>query len=80
MLHDSVAEDGVMKMTPLEAAHIPSQSEIAFEPGGAHIMLMDLQRPLVEGEQLPLALVFERIVRVEVTARKGGLAARESPD
>ncbi len=80
MLHDSVVEDGVMKMTPLEAADIPSQSEFALEPGGAHIMLMDLQQPLVEGEQLSLTLVFERAGPIEIIAQIGGLAAKEPPN
>lgn len=80
MLHNSAIDDGVMKMTPLGAADIPSRGEVAFEPGGAHIMLMDLQQPLVEGEQLPLILVFERAGPIEIIAQIGGLAAKEPPD
>jgi copper(I)-binding protein len=39
---------------------------LALQPGGAHIMLMDLQEPLSEGEVLVLTLTFERAGEVTV--------------
>ena len=55
----SAGSDGVMQMRPVDDVFIPPGSSVAFEPGGYHVMLIDLQRPLVEGEDgmLPEAVV-----------------------
>lgn len=40
---------------------------VAFEPGGYHVMLMDLAAPLEAGDEFELILTFERADPVEVT-------------
>ena len=80
MLHDSIEQDGVMKMTPLDALDILPGSQVTLEPGGKHIMLMDLRQPLVEGRRLPLKLTLERTGIIEVVARIGSLAAERPPE
>ena len=48
-LHEHVHAEGLMKMQ--QATHIviePGES-VALEPGGYHIMLINLQQPLVDG-------------------------------
>jgi copper(I)-binding protein len=39
-----------------------------LKPGGEHIMLLGLNRPLQEGESFPLTLNFERAGPLSVTA------------
>ncbi|MBX9756541.1 MAG: copper chaperone PCu(A)C, partial [Pseudomonadaceae bacterium] len=45
---------------------IPAGGEAKFAPGGNHLMLFGLQKPLVAGERFPLTLEFEKAGKVEV--------------
>ncbi|QIE57620.1 copper chaperone PCu(A)C [Pikeienuella piscinae] len=65
-LHESLQEDGVMKMRAVEGLPLPEDGAIEMAPGGYHIMLMGLHRPLVEGESVPITLVFESGAELEV--------------
>ncbi|MFM8338653.1 MAG: copper chaperone PCu(A)C, partial [Fluviibacter sp.] len=40
-----------------------------LKPGGYHVMLIDLKRPLVPGEKLPIKLMFEKAGEVTVEAK-----------
>ena len=65
-LHNHTMEGGVMKMRRVEAVDIVPGKASILEPGGLHVMLMGLERPLVDGESFPLTLNFERAGSVEV--------------
>jgi len=47
----------------------------AFEPGAIHLMLLDLNRPLKEGESFTGTLNFERAGTVNVTFEVKGIGA-----
>ena len=62
-------EDGVMRMREIEAIDLAAGSALKMRPGaGFHLMLIDLARPLKEGETFPLTLKFEKAGTVEVKA------------
>ena len=65
-LHESRMEDGVMRMRRVEELLVPSGGEVALRPGGYHLMLLNLHRPLTAGDTVPLFLEFERSGRIEV--------------
>ncbi len=66
-LHTHIMQDGVMTMTEIAGGvEIPADGAAEFAPGGNHIMLMGLKAPLVEGEVLPLTLVFVKAGRIPV--------------
>ncbi|MCW3480756.1 copper chaperone PCu(A)C [Neisseriaceae bacterium JH1-16] len=69
-LHQNLNQNGVMKMRELKdgLAIAPGQT-VTLQPGGAHLMLMNLAKPLKNGEHFPLTLTFKRAgkVTVEVT-------------
>ena len=67
-MHDSQMQDGVMRMRPADAALIPAGGELALQPGGMHVMLMDLPGPLIKGGRLRLILRFEKAGPVEAEA------------
>lgn len=67
-LHKAEEKDGMMTMAPVEAVEIPAGGLAELEPGGFHIMLFDLARPLNEGDRLELTLEFERAGEVAVSA------------
>ena len=53
-------ETGVMTMIHVEDGFaIPEGAQFTMERGGAHVMLMGLNRSLVQGDTVPIALTFE---------------------
>jgi copper(I)-binding protein len=66
-LHESVEENGVALMRPLQAPVIPAGGMLEMKPGGAHLMLMGLLAPLKEGASVPLILHFEAAGSVPVS-------------
>lgn len=59
--HETVEQDGVAQMRPLEKGlSVAGGETVVLAPGGLHIMLMGLKGPLKAGEVLPLTLVFEK--------------------
>jgi copper(I)-binding protein len=65
-LHKHTMEGGLMRMRPAGAIEIAPGASAVLQPGGLHIMLMELTQPLVEGNSFPLTLNFERAGSVEV--------------
>ena len=66
-IHLTVESDGVMKMREAEAGvAIPAGQSVEFRPGGYHVMLMGLKRPLTAGESFPLALTFDKAGQVQI--------------
>src|SRR5450830_245887 len=53
-IHSMTMDNGVMKMRELESLAIPAGKMINLAPGGMHLMLMGLKKPLKVGEQLAL--------------------------
>ncbi|WP_038051361.1 copper chaperone PCu(A)C [Thioalkalivibrio sp. ALJ1] len=63
-LHDHEEDEaGVMRMREVEAIIIPAKRSVSLEPGGLHVMLIDLKEPLAEGQE----------VRVKLHTRTGEL-------
>jgi hypothetical protein len=58
-VHEMSMDNGVMKMRAIPRLDLPAGKTVALKPGGYHIMLMDLKKPLKKGESLPLTLKFE---------------------
>ena len=57
----STTIDGVMQMRELvDGLPIPAGETVTLMPGGYHVMLMDLKRPLKQGETVTVTLRFEK--------------------
>lgn len=66
-LHMSVVKDNVASMHALpDGVVIPAQSAAEFDPGGMHIMLFGLKKPLKEGEFFKGTFTFEKAGKIEV--------------
>ncbi len=66
-LHSMEVTDGIMKMRPVpDGISILAGQTVALEPGGYHIMFLDLTGPIEEGARVPLTLTFEKAGAVEV--------------
>lgn len=59
-IHAMSMSGGVMKMRPLTRLELPGDRAVELTPGGYHLMLMNVAKPLKEGEQVPLTLTIER--------------------
>jgi copper(I)-binding protein len=66
-VHEMTNEGGVMKMRPLsKGLVIPAGGTVKLEPGGYHLMLLKLKKPLTAGQRFKATLVFEKAGPVEV--------------
>ena len=69
---DETAMDmGAMVMQQIMALDLPAGETVNLEPGGYHVMLIDLAEPLVEGESFEVTLDFAEAedLTVEVVVR-----------
>lgn len=58
-LHTHLNEAGVMKMRQVPAIEIKAGGEALLQPGGLHIMLIDLKAPMQEGDNIAITLGFD---------------------
>jgi len=76
-IHEMKMEGDVMKMNALpDGLVIPAGGSVALEPGGYHLMFMDLVGPLVEGRSITVTLTFEKAGTVDVVLPIGSPAAK----
>lgn len=57
-VHESYEENGMRGMRPARAPTIAPDSTLYLEPGGLHIMLMNLNRSLAAGDSVSVQLEF----------------------
>jgi copper(I)-binding protein len=77
-MHEMSTEGGVMKMRPLpKGLEIPAGATIKLEPGGYHLMLLKLKKPLVQGQRYKATLVFEKAGSVDVEFEIRALGANQ---
>jgi copper(I)-binding protein len=58
VLHQTRNDGGVMRMLSVANIPLPSGQRVALKPGGYHIMLVGLVKPLKPGDKFPLSLTF----------------------
>ena len=58
---------GMTGMQTVDSVDIPAGGTVNFEPGGFHVMLTGLAKPLVLGQQFDITLDFEKAGAVKVT-------------
>ncbi len=80
-IHEVVTEGGQSRMQEKAGGlEIPAGGHVDLKPGGYHIMLMDLERPLKEGETIQVTLRFERAgeITIDVPVRSYDTESEES--
>lgn len=58
-IHEMAMVGNVMRMRPIVSLDLPPGSTVELKPGGHHMMLMDLKRPLAAGEKIKVELRLE---------------------
>lgn len=76
-LHDMAVEGGIMRMRAApQGFEVPAGGALTLAPGGKHVMLTGLNRPLKDGDRVDLTLRFARAGAVKadfhVMKRPGG--------
>ncbi|EXL02143.1 membrane protein [Brucella anthropi] len=78
-IHKMEMSDGIMKMRPVpDGMVISAGGKIELAPGGYHLMLIDLVKPIKEGDMVPVTLQFELAGSVEVEFAAGALGQAQS--
>ena len=68
-VHTMRMRDGMMAMEPLQLPiPVGAGAELIFRPGGAHIMLVDLDAPIREGDRVTVTIQFAKTGAVAVVA------------
>ncbi len=72
-IHTTREVDGLMRMTPLSTLEVPAGGSAVLEPGGTHLMLLDLDGMPAAGESRELCLSSDQGQRACTSAevRKG---------
>jgi len=78
-VHEMTMDHGVMKMRPVtNGLEIKPGSTVELKPGGGHLMLTGLKKPLVRGEQVKGTLTFEKAGSVELNYAVKGIGEESS--
>ena len=54
-----LGDDGMHRMREVEQIDVPAGGDTVLQPGGLHVMLIDLAAPLKAGDQVELTLVYD---------------------
>lgn len=65
-LHTHNRESDRLKMQPTAPIEIPAGGEVRLEPGGPHLMLIGLEKSLMDGEHFPVVLKFQNAGEISV--------------
>ena len=57
-LHESKMTNGVMEMNAVDGVDIAAGKSVTLKPGGMHVMMMKIAKPIVVGDKVPLTLTF----------------------
>jgi hypothetical protein len=73
--HTMEMKGDVMRMREVKGYEVPARGSFELKPGGAHLMLVEIKRPLKEGERVPLVLRFEKAGEVKTELAVQGMGA-----
>jgi periplasmic copper chaperone A len=77
-LHTMSMDNGVMIMRQIKDLPLPKGQTVSLKPGGLHVMLIDLNGQIKDGDKVPLTLTVrdangkEQKLDVELAARQMG--------
>ncbi|HTI83020.1 MAG TPA: copper chaperone PCu(A)C [Acetobacteraceae bacterium] len=78
-LHQTINDNGVMKMRSVPSMPIEPGRTVTLAPQGTHIMLMDLKQSLAEGDSFPITLTFEKAGTITAEAKVAKAGATVAP-
>jgi hypothetical protein len=79
-IHRTTEEGGVSRMRPEKTVVLPARGTVKAQPGGLHLMLVGLKRPLQAGTTYPLTLRFKNAGAVTVQVKVEAIGASDSDE
>ena len=79
-VHEMKMEGSTMKMREVDKVELPAGKSVKLAPGGYHLMLLELKKPLPAGAAVPLTLFIagrdgkRSTVEIKAEVRKLGMA------
>lgn len=73
-MHEMKMDSGTMKMREVEQIACVPGKTTELAPGGFHIMLMNVHKPVKEGDHIALDLVFENKQNKKMTVKVDAVA------
>jgi copper(I)-binding protein len=78
-----MGDDGMHRMREVEQVEVRAGGEAVLQPGGLHVMLINLTAPLKAGDQVELTLVYdddsEETIAAEVKTIESTMMMHKSP-
>ncbi len=68
-IHQMGEMNGMMDMAMVSNIHIPAWAKVTLQPGGFHIMLINLKKSVNKGDIIPITLHFQDGSAVIVSAQ-----------
>lgn len=82
-MHESMENGGKMTMQPIDKVSVPAKTQVAFAPGGKHLMLWGINPEAVAQGKVPLTFLFSNgggRIMVDAVVQKAGAATPEAAD
>jgi copper(I)-binding protein len=57
-VHEMALKDNIMTMRAVDEIALPAGKTVELKPGGYHVMLIDLAKPLAAGDKVPVVLTI----------------------
>ena len=57
-IHEVYQDKGMSGMRPVTGLAVPAEGSVVLKPAGYHIMLIDIKKPIKEGDSVNLTLKF----------------------
>lgn len=67
-IHDHQMQNGMMKMVQQNEVVIPANSAVTFRPGGLHLMMFGLKKPIEADQKVTIRLMFADDSDMEINA------------
>lgn len=67
-MHEMVRNGDMMKMSPVKSITVPAKGKVELKPGGLHLMLFSLKKPLKDGDSVEVALTTDAGATVKTKA------------
>ena len=64
-VHEMKMDGDIMRMRAVPELALPAGKSVQLQPGGYHVMLMELKQPLAKDSQMPLTLRFRDAKGIE---------------
>ena len=72
-LHTHNQDGGMMRMRRVTSIDVGARASVSLAPGGFHVMLFQLKKPLRAGDVLPVVFNFSNGEKVEAMAQVMGM-------